>query len=282
MTIPMKCADGFCLPVLGFGTYQMGGKTERDPANDDQRDIAAIRAAVNLGIRHLDTAELYAGGYSETLIGQAIKSFDRDSLFLTTKVSGSNLRYDDIIQSAQASLKRLGVTSVDLYLIHRPNPDIPITESIRAMDFLLEHELIKYIGVSNFNVEQLTAALAATKHRIVSNQIHYNLSARAYEQNGTLEFCRKHNVLVTAYRIVGYDQLTAGAGLLEPLAKKYQKTPAQIAINWLTNQPNVVGLVKSTNAGHLQENLGALGWQLTEEDAEYLGRNFPRGETINV
>jgi len=281
-TIPLKCADGFCLPVLGFGTYQMGGETEHDPANDDQLDIAAIQAAVSLGIRHIDTAESYADGYCETLVGRVIKNLDRQQLFITTKVRASNLQYDDVIAAAKRSLERLGIKQIDLYLIHRPNPEVPIAESMRAMDFLLEHELIKHVGVSNFNVEQLTAAMAATKYRIVSNQIHYNLPARSYEQNGTLEFCRTHNVLVTAYRIVGYDQLTAGAKLLDPLAKKYQKTPAQIAINWLTSQPNVVGLVKSTNPGHLQENLGALGWRLTEEDAEYLGRNFPRGETINL
>ena len=278
----MKCADGFCLPVLGFGTYRMGGETERDLANDDQRDIAAIQAAVALGMHHLDTAELYANGYCETLVGQAIKPLDRQQLFITTKVRASNLHYDDVIAAAKRSLERLGIKQIDLYLIHRPNPAIPLEESIRAMDFLLEHELIKNIGVSNFNVEQLTTAMAATKYRIVSNQIHYNLSARAYEQNGTIEFCQKNNILVTAYRMVGYDQLTAGAGLLEPLAKKYQKTPVQIAINWLTSQPNVVGLVKSTNPDHLQENLGALDWQLTEEDAEHLGRNFPLGETINL
>ena len=280
--IPKKCVKDFCLPVLGFGTYRMGGKTQRDPTNNDQQDVAAIQAAIDLGLYHIDTAESYADGYCEQLGHQAIKNIDRKKLFITTKVRASNLSHDDVIAAAKRSLERLGIEYIDLYLIHRPSQDIPITETMRAMDYLYENGLVKNIGVSNFNADQLAAAVAATKHRIVNNQIHYNLSARFHEQHKTLDFCQKNNILVTAYRIVGYEQLTAGLALLNPLAKKYQKTPAQIAVNWLISQPNIVGLIKSTNPAHIEENLGALGWQLTEDELAHLSKNFPVGETINT
>lgn len=282
LNIPNKCADKFCLPVLGFGTYRMGGRLERDFTNDDQKDIAAIRAAIDLGMYHIDTAESYADGYTETLVRRAIKDIDRQKLFITTKVKASNAGYDDLIKAAKRSLERLGIKQIDLYLIHRPDEAMDITEAMKAMDFLLENEIIKNIGVSNFNVNQLQAAMAASKYKIVNNQIHYSLAARAHEQNGTLEFCRQNKILVTAYRPIGYDTINTGSVLLNELAEKYQKTPTQIAINWLINQPNVVGLVKTSNLDHLKENLGALGWQLTADDQKYLGDNFPPGETINL
>lgn len=280
--IPKKYAQDFHLPVLGFGTYLMGGRHERSLANNDRRDIAAIRAAIGFGFNHIDTAESYAGGYCETLVRQAVSDTERSKLFITTKVSATNLHYDDLIAAAKRSLERLGVDYIDLYLIHRPSNEIPIAESMLAMDFLYENGLIKNIGVSNFNAEQLAAAMAATKYRIVNNQIHFGLSARFHEQQGTLDFCQKNNILVTAYRAVGYDQLIAGSTLLAPLAEKYHKTPTQVALNWLINQPNIVGLVKSTNPIHIEENLGALGWQLTVDELNYLAQNFPVGKTINT
>lgn len=283
ITIPNKCADDFCLPALGFGTYGMGGKVDHDRQNDDAADIEAIRSAVGHGFKHIDTAELYADGYTEALIKRALNGLDRQSLFITTKVRRSHLRYDDLIRAAQGSLERLGLKQVDLYLIHGPSGEVPIAESMRAMDYLLEHELTRYIGVSNFNVNQLAAAQAATKYRIVNNQIHYNLSARAYETNGTIAYCQQHNILVTAYRIIGYDQIFGeGLQILTRLAGEYNKTPRQIALNWLVGKPGVVGLIKARAAQHLVESLGALGWELSATDREQLDRDFPRGETINL
>jgi len=279
--IPNKCAKNFCLPILGLGTYQIG--TEQQNSNDiDAKSVASLKQAIELGFTHIDTAESYGEGRSEQLVGVAIKDFDRSQLKITTKVRRSHLRYDDLIRAAKGSLKRLGIKTIDLYLIHGPSSEVLINESMKAMDYLLENELIRNIGVSNFNTEQLAAALAATKYSIVNNQIHYNLGARVFEQNGTIAFCQKHNILVTAYRIIGYDQLAPGMSILNRLATKYQRTPIQIAINWLINQPNIVGLVKAVNPDHLRENLGALGWKLEDRDKEYLASQFPTGETMNI
>ena len=154
---------------------------------------------------------------------------------------------------------------------------------MRAMDFLLENGLIKNIGVSNFNIPLLEKAMSYTKHKIVNNQIHYSLTARAYEENGTLEFCRKNNILATAYRPIGYQQFNDQAKqILEQLSQKYEKTPMQIAINWVINKPNLVALIKSSNSKHLKENLGALDWRIETKDEKYLDNNFPRMTTINI
>src|SRR3989344_8670366 len=206
--IPLRHAADFSLPVLGLGTWGIGGYDYRDPLNNDEDQIKNLQEAIRLGFTHLDTAEGYAEGYSETLTGKAIKDFDRRELFIATKVRRRNLKYDDVIKAAQESLKRLGTSWIDLYLIHAPNPQIPIKETMRAMDTLKENGLIKNIGVSNFTTDLLEEALTHTKYGVVNNQIHYNLSARDYETNGTIDFCKKNGILVTAYRAVGYGQYT--------------------------------------------------------------------------
>lgn len=282
--IPTRCVNNFCLPVLGLGTYQMGGGLVRNPANDDTRDVAGIRAAIGVGVTHIDTAEKYAAGHCERLVAKAIAGTDRSKLFITSKVYWNHLRHDDVIAACQASLDRLGIKQLDLYLIHGPNPEAPLSETMRAMDWLVENGLTRFIGVSNFDVPLLQEAARHTKYGIVNNQIHYSLIARAYEENGTLEYCRTNGILVTAFRPVGkYGELSrSGIRLLDELAARYHKTPAQVAINWVINKPNVVALVKTSNPLHLAEDLGVLGWSLNAGDVSELDKNFPVGDTINV
>ncbi|MDD5109887.1 MAG: aldo/keto reductase [Patescibacteria group bacterium] len=284
LKIPSKGANGFTLPILGLGTWQMGGREMHNPSNDDRRDIQGIRAAIDAGITHLDTAEVYAAGFAERFVGEAIQGYDRSRLFITTKVHAGHLHYDDVIAACHASLSRLGIAQLDLYLVHHPNPEISLQETMRAMDFLRENELTRYIGVSNFDIPLLEEAMAYTKYHVVSNQIHYSLVARAYEENGTLEFCRQHGILVTAYRPIGRSGELAQRGntLLDEVAQKYGKTPAQVAINWVMQKPNVITLFKTSDPAHLEENLGALGWRLSASDERRLDENFPPGITINL
>src|SRR3989344_8387321 len=124
MIIPTKkLNNGFEMPVFGFGTWMMGGAFTQDPNNDDQADIQAIKTAIKFGITHIDTAEKYAGGHAEELVGEAIRNFARKKLFIVSKVSQTNLKYDDLIKSCQATLQRLNTSYLDLYLIHAPNPE---------------------------------------------------------------------------------------------------------------------------------------------------------------
>ena len=163
MIVPTKkLKNGFEMSIFGIGTWQMGGREIHDPQNDDQRDITAIQEAINLGVSHIDTAESYAGGYAETLVGKAIKGYDRSRLFLVSKIHREHLKYDDVFKSCEASLKRLGTNYLDVYLIHSPSLEIPIQETLRAMDKLVQDGLVKNIGVSNFKTERLRDAQKQT------------------------------------------------------------------------------------------------------------------------
>lgn len=280
--IPLKKAGDFSLPVLGLGTWQMGGHDEKEPAHDAQ-DLAGINNAIQHGITHIDTAEVYAAGHAEELIGEVIKNFDRTKLLITSKVSGTHLNYDEVIKAAKASLARLGIRTLHLYLVHWPNPEYPLKETMRAMDFLLENGLIKNAGVSNFLPEQIAEAQSYIKYRIVNNQINYSVAARGHETAGTLDYCRKKQILVTAYRpLLRGSELLAENSLLSVLAKKYEKSPRSIALNWVINKPNIVALVKTSNPKHLEENLTALGWRLDPADELEIDKNFPRGETMGL
>lgn len=282
--IPLKKAGNFSLPSLGLGTWEMGGRYERDPNNNDEKDIKVIRSAVDMGITLIDTAEVYAGGHTETIIGMALESLDRNSLHITSKVLPEHLGYDNLIESCKKSLGRLRTDYLDLYLIHAPNSGIPIEQTMKAMNFLFDNEVIRAIGVSNFSSMKLQEAQAYTDYKIVNNQINYSLSAREHEETGTIDYCVKNDILVTAYRPLKHSYETPDQIMLNPLLKKiadeYGKTPAQVALNWLISKKNVVTLFKTSQQRHIEENLGAIGWQLSAQHTEALDLTFPRGETI--
>ena len=280
MKIPVKkLKNGFEVPVLGIGAYRMGGSTIHDINNDDQRDISTIKKAIDMGITHIDTAEMYGGGHNERIVGEAIKGYDRSSLVIATKVSPMSLHYGDVIAAAKNSLKRLGTDYIDIYLIHYPNFKIPIRETMEAMDYLLEKNIIKYIGVSNFNMEQFKKAQSCTRNKIVVNQIPYSLKNRMAQKDGFLNYAQTHDVMVAAWRPIEGGMLSKNkVRIVDDICKKYNKTPSQVAINWLISQDNVVTIPGSRNIKHLEENLGALGWQLSQEDFRMLDDKFPEKE----
>jgi diketogulonate reductase-like aldo/keto reductase len=277
MNIPVKkLNNGLEMPVLGFGTWYMGGSFGREANYDETADISAIQKTIEFGAYRFDTAEMYALGYSEEILGKALKSYDRTKLFITSKVLPEHLAYDDVIAACRGSLKRLGMDYLDLYLVHIPNPEIDIAETMRAFDYLKEQGLIKNIGVCNFNVERLKAAQAATKNKIVLNQVHYNLIFREPVLKGVLDYCREQDIFIEAWRPIQQGSLAKkGISVVDKLCEKYGKTPAQIAINWLISQPGVITLVKASNLKHLEENFGAVGWNLSAEDVDLLSRDFP-------
>lgn len=283
MVIPTKqLKSGFAMPVYGFGTWMVGGDFYRNPDNDDESDINAIKQAIELGVTHIDTAEKYADGHAERLIGEAIKEFDREKLFIVSKVAPNNLRYADLIESARASLERVGTDYLDLYLIHSPNPDIPLKETMRAMDTLVDEGRIRNIGVSNFTVEGVQEAQTYTKNKIVANQLHLNLKFREPERKGLLKYCQENDMLFIAWRPVQKGVLAEqGTAILDEMARKYNKTPAQIAINWLISQPNIVTLSKTRSIAYLKENLDSFGWQLEEKDIERLRNEFPDQKDVS-
>ena len=271
---------GESVAAIGLGTWNMGGRGSPD-YRDDERLIEAIRYAVELGMNHIDTAEMYAAGHAEELVGEAVKQFSRDEVFIATKVWPSNLRYEDVIRSCRRSLERLQLKYVDLYMVHWPNPRIPLQETMKAMENLVKDGLIRYIGVSNFDVELLEEAMNALKREeIVANQVEYSLEAREVERE-LIPFCERNGITVTAYTPLGKGRIPAEAAsnkprgkILAEMAQRYGKTTVQIALNWVIWRPNVITVPKAARKEHLEENAGAAGWRLTEEDYKRLSAAY--------
>lgn len=286
MNIPTKkLKNGFEIPEYGLGTWQMGGRNERDPANDDRADIEAIKNSIARGVIHIDTAEIYANGHSEELIAIALKEnkIKREDIFLVSKVPGEHQGYEGVINACKKSLERLGTDYLDLYLLHDYDDIFPLDETMRAMVELKEKRLIKNIGVSNFGIVHLKEAQSYCKYPIVSNQVHYNLRVREVEQSGLLKYCQENDIMVVAYRPTEKSKLfETTPKIIEDMCKKYNKTFAQISINWLISQPNVVTLSKTRDPKHLEENLGAIGWQMEKEDIEKLRNEFPNQINISA
>ncbi len=279
--IPKKSLrSGFSLPVVGLGTWGMGGWVEKDVRHDDEARTA-IHRALDAGITHIDAAERYAEGHAEELVGEAIVGYDRSKLCITSKVSPEHLAYTDLLSAAERSLRRLKTDYLDLYLIHNPHPFIPIEETMRAMNRLVEEGLVRHVGVSNFSIRQMEDASKVSACPIVANQLHFNLSFRAPEEEGLLQHAQSHDWLFIAFRpirdVILLETLPA---LLLELCEKYNKTAAQIAMNWLIQIENVVTITKSTSPSHLHEILGALDWSLSEEDCQRLKVHFPVPTTL--
>ncbi len=271
----LKC--GFSMPVLGMGTWQMGGRMERDSRNDDAGQIQALKTGLDLGFNLIDTAESYADGKAEELVGEAIRGYDRGKLFLTSKVWKTHVAYDDVLRAAENSLKRLGTDYLDLYLYHQVNNEVPLKETMRAFDRLVSEKLVRHIGVSNFALERFKRAQACAEHKIVVNQIHYSLSVREPESE-LLPWLQENDVMIQAWRPL---RGVPDCALLNELCAKYGKTKSQIALNWLIMQKNIVTITASSSARHIQDNLDAAAFEMAPSDVELLTRNFPEKKFIS-
>lgn len=282
MSIPVKkLKNGFSLPFYGLGLWQMGGGNWQADNSNDTVDIEAIQMALDAGVTHIDTAEGYGAGHSEELLAKAIEGYDRSKLFIATKVSGAHQSYGDLQKACHGSLNRLKTNYIDLYILHTyPKPGIDIKGTMRAMDELVSEGVVKYIGVSNLTPSRFKEAQKHTKNKIVCNQVHYNLQYREAEKRGVLEHAQENDVMIVAWRPVQQGMLPKSR-LISEIAKKYQKTPVQIAINWLVSQDNVVTISKTSSPKHLKENLGALDWKMEKDDVERIRLEFPSQQTVS-
>ena len=262
------------IQALGIGTWGIGGFSYPDYSNDELA-IEIIRFAVEIGMNFIDTAEMYGAGHSEELVGEAIKGI-REKVFIATKVLPTNFRYEDVIKACERSLRRLKTSYIDLYQLHWPNPSIPIKETMRAMERLANEGKIRYIGISNFSVEETIEAMnALSKYEIVSNQVEYSLLVRDIEKD-LLDFCRKNKITVIAYSPLARGELLKGKyyEFLSKIGKKYNKTAAQVALNWLIIKENVVAIPKAFSKAKIVENMGAYGWKLSDEDLKAIDEFF--------
>ena len=269
-----EIAKGVKVPVLGLGTWGMGGRQIEDHRWDDE-NVTAIKMAVELGLTHIDTAEYYGAGHAEELVGEAIESYDRSDLFITTKVWRTNLREDDLIRSMKGSLKRLGLDYVDLYLIHWPNPHIPLKETMGALEHCAKEGWTKLIGVSNFDWNLVKEAQTYLRdHKLVADQVEYSLRDQK-PKNSLLPYLQEEDMTLIAYRPLARGDLAKkGNKVLDEMAEKYQKSQSQVALNWLITQENVLAIPKSSNPVHLLDIMGAVGWEMSVEDSLTLADAF--------
>jgi diketogulonate reductase-like aldo/keto reductase len=281
MSIPTKkLSDGFELPVYGLGLWQMGGRWEADDS-EDEKEVAAIRLALDNGITHIDTAESYGNGHAEEILNKALEGYDRSKLIIATKVSANNQTYEGVHKSFRASLERMGLDYVDLYMLHRfPEPGIDIADTMRAMDELVEQGLVKHIGVCNMSPNRFDEVQKHTKNKLVCNQVHYNVQYREIEQKGVLQHAQDNDVMLVAWRPVQKGVLPESE-LITEIAAKYGKTNTQVVINWLISQKNVVTISKTSNPEHLKENLGAIDWEMDEADIERIRNEFPDQQSVS-
>ncbi len=259
------------VPVIGQGTWNMPLRGER--ADEAKR---ALRRGVELGMVHIDTAEMYGDGGSERLVGEAIRGLPREQLFLVSKVLPSNASYDGTIRTCEAALRRTGVDYFDCYLLHWRG-SVPLAETMRALEHLVRSGKIRSLGVSNFEVSDLEEALAALESEpIACNQVLYHLGERTVETH-EIPFCSERGIAVVAYTPFGRGdwEERAGAHAVEQVARKHDATPRQVVLAFLTRDEDVFAIPKAATLAHVEENAGAGDLRLDADDVAAIDEAFP-------
>ena len=252
------------IPVIGFGTWNLN--------NNELKQ--ALKTALDTGYQHIDTAEGYK---NEAVIGEVLTEYNRQNIFLTSKVLPSNLNYENVIQSCKHSLEKLKTDYLDLYLIHWPNPAISLRETLWAMKKLKGQGLVKNIGVSNFSRYQLNIALKITPVPIKVNQVEFH----PYRQHKNLrEFCSKNDIILEAAAPLARGEVLED-NVINKLAKKYDKTPAEIVLRW-EREHGVVPLPKSSSQNHIKQNLSVLNWEMEQKDIKQINQINKEKKVYNL
>ena len=267
MNMKYETLPNATLPKIGFGTWSIGGGSTADPKLDSASMIA-LRSALEIGYTHFDTAEYYAAGHAEELLGRAIRETNtpRENIFITTKISPEHLSYNDVLKSCEKSLRHLNMDYIDLYLIHWPGTGVKYEETFRALNKLVRDGKVKHLGVSNFKLKLLRQAQEFSETPIITNQVPYRIPDRTYVENGVIEYCQQNDILVTAYSPVKFRSVNVNQALAS-IAKAHSATPFQIALAWLIAQPRVITIPMSFNPQHIKENFDSTDIELT--DGEY-------------
>lgn len=246
----MKSIDlaGSSVPALGFGTWRLTGAECTD----------AVRDALDIGYRHIDTAEMYE---NEAAVGQALADvgLPREDYWLTTKVWRDNLAPERVQRAAEASLKKLGVDYVDLLLIHWPNDDVPLFKTLDALVRLQEQGKTRHIGVSNFPARMLQQALEDGP--VVCNQVEYH---PFLGQDALLDIVREHDLMLTAYSPLGKGLVPAN-DTLSDIGRAHGKSAVQTALRWLLDQDRVAAIPRSSSSKHRRSNFDVFDFTLDEE-----------------
>lgn len=262
----VQLPSGEAVPALGQGTWKMG-----ESASRRADEIKALRLGLDLGMRLIDTAEMYADGGAEELVGEAVAG-RRDEVFLVSKVWPHNASRSGAVAACERSLKRLRTDRIDLYLLHWPSTH-PLSETIAAFEAVRRDGKVRYWGVSNFDVDDMEKTLAAGGEAVAANQVLYNLTRRGVEFD-LFPWLAERHVPVMAYSPVEQGRLARNAAL-ERIAKAHNATAAQIAIAFTLLRPDVISIPKATSLEHVRENAVAADIVLSESDRDVLDAAFP-------
>ena len=261
-----KLPSGDTVPVLGLGAWMMG----ENPRNKKD-EVAALRLGLDLGLNLIDTAELYASGGSELVVGEAIAG-RRNDVFLVSKVLPQNATRQGTIKACEQSLKRLNTDRLDLYLLHW-RQSIPLAETLEGFTALVRDGKIRNWGVSNFDVEDMEELLALTGgDQVATNQVMYNLRRRGIEY-ALIPWSKKRNIPIMAYSPLDQGHLMRSSELMH-IAERHGATAAQIALAWTIRQPGVFAIPKASREPHVRDNHKALAIRLKDEDLAELDRHF--------
>jgi len=248
----IKLVTGYRIPILGFGTYRLVGRHCKD----------AVSTALKLGYTHVDTAWIYENQLSVSN-GIAASGVPREKLFITTKAWYDHLDYANAIEQCNDCLRQLRTDYIDLYLIHWPNKNIPMKDTFRALGKMVQEKKVRSIGVSNFSIRHLEDAIKVSPVPIAVNQVEFH---PGLFQKELLDFCKEHNIVVTAYSPFGQGELFSNTLLME-IAKKKQKSVSQICLRWL-HQHGAVVIPKATSEEHIKENMDFFSWSLLQSEVQ--------------
>ncbi len=254
--IPCFERDGGVMPVLGLGTFQSRGEDCR----------RAVSTALGIGYRHIDTAQMYE---NEDMVGKGIgdSTIPRDHIFLTTKLQMGRLDPRGVRESCDNSLRALDTDYIDLLLIHWPDASVPLADTLGAMSNLKHEGRIRHLGVSNFTVEWMDKALAATDESIFCNQIEYHPYIK---QGPPMKACHDKGIAIVAYSPLARGRVLRDEHLAE-IGQKHGKSPTQVALRWLVRQPDVIAIPKGTSEKHIRENIDIFDFELDDEDMASIG-----------
>jgi diketogulonate reductase-like aldo/keto reductase len=266
-------SSGVELPVIGQGTWNMPESGAR--LKEAQR---AIRRGIELGMVHLDAAEMYGAGRVEELLGEAIRGIARERLFITTKVLPSNASFRGTLAAAEGSLKRLRTGYLDLYLLHWPGSH-PLGETMRAFERLVAQGKTRFVGVSNFDTNEMIEAASYLRNTpLACNQVLYHLNERGIEHE-LIPAARRRRIAIVAYTPFGRGAFLRARGreTLERVARKHGATVRQVVLAFLTREPDLFAIPKAARVEHVEENSGAGALELDADDTAAIEAAFPRG-----
>jgi diketogulonate reductase-like aldo/keto reductase len=260
--------DGATVPALGIGTYRMG-----QAASSRQREIAALQLALDLGVRVIDTAEMYADGGAERVVGAALGGGRRDRAFVVSKVLPSNASRSGVMAACERSLKRLAIERIDRYLLHWRGAT-PLVQTVDAFEELVRRGSIVRWGVSNFDLDDMHRLFELDPGaRCAANQVYYSASRRGVEFD-LAPWMSGQRMPLMAYCPFDEGRLL-GDRTLAAIGRKHGVSTAQVALAWLLSRPGVIAIPKAGSVEHVRDNAAAPNLHLTAEDFELIDRNFP-------